>query len=138
MKTKMNVKLLCEIKREILKRPTQFNMDWWFQDTSAIGKAAGGCGIAACIGGWAIAIARTPNRKRVRLDEAHEASSGSPSSDQIRARMLLGLTQEQSNRLFNKHLWPVRYRLNRAKSINGMVRRAVARINMFIKTKGRV
>ena len=55
----VNVKLLRQIKSEILKRPTQFNMDWWFQPDDSKGDDAGGCGTAETAKGAAkLAAAR--------------------------------------------------------------------------------
>lgn len=61
----MNTKLLRRVQKAILAHPDQFEMWLLFQPTlyfnhdplALYTMPAGGCGTAACIGGWAIHLA---------------------------------------------------------------------------------
>ena len=132
----MNIKLLRQIKREILKRPTQFNMNWWFQKRDSLGNRAGGCGTAACIAGWAVAIAGTEKGETIRLAEFSGGSffdTNTPDS----AKSILDISDDHAHRLFDRSNWPMRYLDERANTSMKVAKLAAARIEHFIKTKGR-
>lgn len=109
----MNTRLLHKVQKAILAEPRQFNMDTWFSYFDCEGKPPPGCGTAACIGGWAIALSKNLTPR------------------------VLGLTVGQADRLFVKYLWPTAYRTRRAeRTAKQYARNAAKRIDHFIKTEG--
>ena len=138
----MNIELLRAVKRIILERPSQFNMDWWFSSADSTGMPAGGCGTAACIGGWAYVLTKRPKSKSLKglLDASIYSSiyRNNTVMNNGDFKLLLGLTLEQSERLFAETEWPKRFR---SRCVPGDARKnaklAADRIEHFIKTKGR-
>ncbi len=122
----MNVRLLRRVQRAILKHPDQFNMRWWFHALDATGRPAGGCGTAACIGGWALALSKKLTPMQASRHDLH-------SSDYAN---LLGLTPDQADRLFIDDEWPAKYQLFQCATVKGMARLAARRIDWFIKSNG--
>ncbi len=123
-KLKMNIPLLRKIQRQIVKTPKQFIMAKWFHQDPKIPK----CHTAACIGGWAIALINqeNPEQSRRRFWESDKDSM-------TLASEALGLTCEQSLRLFKSECWPNRF----LEKPDDDARQAVERIDAFIKSKGR-
>lgn len=122
----MNVILLQMVRDKILEEPRQFNMYDWFNSDLPNGEVPANCGTACCIGGWAQTIA-----KEATPEEAWNSTWVSPS-------LLLGLDDKQSNRLFFEANWPKQFRSSDKAGLKLRAKRAAARINLFIKTKGKV
>lgn len=134
----MNVKLLRKVKKHILEEPKRLMMQGWRRKKShdrptvlAVDKDGldenrpfARCGTAACIGGWACIIAKK--------EPEHYG-------DHFRvARKLLELTSLQASRLFAPSLWPGDFMAGTTddgKKKTAQI--AAARIEHFIKTKGR-
>lgn len=136
----MNVRLLRKIAKVIQEKPRQFNMTYWHRNENVAMERIRAwdfksfeslcdipadkqisCDTTHCIAGWAQVLA--PNRK-----------CSIPASED--AQRLLGLTEQQASRLFFADCWPKEFlgtkhiwRMSPAK--------AAARIEHFIKTKGR-
>lgn len=130
----MNVKLLRKVKRQILKEPKQFAMRYLYSEPSA-GDAANkipNCGTAACIAGWTHAIDQNiPPSECEKNKWKLTVSAGE----------LLGIDNEQEDRLFFLEYWPERFSATytRATDKHQWTRRAriaAERIEHFIKTKG--
>lgn len=112
----MNVKLLREIKQQILKEPKLYD-----QDHVTVRKE---CGTAHCIAGWAMMLSRS--------------ISSFPGAS-------LDITTEQYSRLAGRAMmgtcdWPKKYAeaYKKARTPQGRARVAAQRIDCFIKTKGRL
>ena len=122
----MNVKLLRKVQKHIASEPKRFTFDWMHESDAAP------CGTRACIAGWTL-ILGTPGWSNKTIDEidtllARRSKSGfgfytGPASK------LLDINYEQAARLFI--YWPEPF--DELKSADT----AVARIEHFIKTKGR-
>jgi len=119
-KQKINVRLLRRIQKQILKEPRQFIMSRYFAHSQRIPN----CNTAACIAGWAIALKEGITPKAA-------ANSFVPYSD---GQDALGLTINQAERLFLPANWPNRFLLKPSHDPH----QAVARIEAFIKSNGRI
>lgn len=132
----MNVKLLQKVKRAILKRPDQFEMQSWFQSNLYFYddgyRVSGGCGTAACIGGWAQHL--TLKSKTLQQSKLKHVINVIPSPYE-----LLAVTQSQGERLFVDSAWPKKFRYGYRSATEPKERAEIAakRIDHFIKTKGR-
>lgn len=132
----MNIELLLKVKEQILREPRQFNMEHYFftyeegyePDTEE--EKIPNCGTAACIAGWAIAIAYQQNPR--------EANQNLNSYAGPIARDLLELHYMQSERLFHTCDWPKRFKDEYFSANTNQERAEVAarRIDHFIATKG--
>lgn len=141
----MNVRLLRRIQKQILKEPKQFEMHQWFVFQ---GVNVPNCGTTACIGGYAIALStkQTPLEAARHISTKQFGKTKCDLSDRSKqkvettARNLLGLTEEQGDRLFLEPDWPYKYRYNsRGEAIvtpKAKARNAVRRIDLFISTNG--
>lgn len=136
----MNTKLLKQVRDMILKRPRQFDMDDWtashMWDMEARREVRPShCGTAACIGGWAIVLAK--NKQPAWLRNKRNKKHCSIHTSDI-ASDVLGLDREQAVRLFNKGYWPDRYdeAYGNATSFAARAKVAARRINVFIRSKG--
>lgn len=124
----MNTILLNIIKKQILAEPRQFNMGNYFSGILPDGTEPANCGTAACIAGWAMAKASASNPKDARKLDVDRNNH---------AAMLLGITEQQAGRLFYEDEWPKQFQSTSRSGLKLRARRAAARINHFIKTKGR-
>lgn len=135
----MNVKLFRKIQREIKKEPRRFNMEDWV-DVHARGHNAPPCHTTACIAGWATVLSR-PFPKSIksfaakarRLDLMGETYKA-PAQD------ALGITDAQADRLFYVSQWPIKFAQAYDDAYGdpkAQGKIAIARIDHFIKTKGR-
>jgi hypothetical protein len=126
----MNIKLLRQIQKHILKEPSQYD-----QTTVAVHSA---CGTAACIGGWAVILGTKMNVEEINENYISLRA----------AEKLLQLTPLQANRLFadmeqeesfNNAGWPADLwsRYENAKTAKTRAKVGAERIERFIKTKGR-
>lgn len=145
----MNVRLLRRIEREIKKEPRRFNMNDWV-DTNAseslAKKFVPPCNTTACIAGWAtllshkykkddapdLPLPKTFRQKAEHLQEISEYYEGV-------GQQALALTENQALNLFFVDYWPEPYQTEHrfAKTPEGKAKVAIARIEHFIKTKGR-
>jgi len=128
----MNVKLLRKIAKYILAEPKRLYMSSYIhtkeQGAHVIERPFAKCGTVACIAGWACIL----TIKRPPLEIWREFSIGDEAKD------ILGLSTKEAFRLFEPGAWPVEFssgtsddgKLNTAKV-------AIARINHFIRTKGK-
>lgn len=120
MKIKLETKRLLErIKRQIKKEPKQFIMDAYFWSSYRIPN----CGTAACIAGWAVTFGNNFENPKVACEifQGYGEDGG---------RIALGISRRQAVALFNESEWPERFQGSR----NTLAKRAVKRINHFIKT----
>lgn len=136
----MNIPLLKRVKAAILKHPDQFEMAWWFDDVLHLGGLqepvpAGGCGTAACIGGWVCHLSSRHQQIKTTSRQYRHSSS----SVYARARSLLAINDDQAERLFGDSNWPEPYRTRYDNSKTALTRAKVAarRIDHFVKTKGK-
>lgn len=131
----MNVKLLQKVKRAILKAPTQFEMAWWFQASLAYKcwrRKIRGCGTAACIAGWVLHVSGRSKTVQATAEKTFNTMD--------KASGLLKLADDmEASRLFGLRYWPSQFRAGYESSAcpAKRARIAAARINHFIKTKGR-
>ena len=126
----MNTRLLRKVQKAILDHPDQFCMDRWFSDCNSVDQPAGGCGTAACIGGWAVFLS-SKKQKLSFYDDDFDAYG--------LARRALGLSVPQGGRLFSVGSWPAKFNksFHSALTISHAAAVAAARIDHFIKTKGK-
>lgn len=131
----MNVALLKKVRSAILAHPDQFEMKDFFQGSLKLNRRrvpAGGCGTAACIGGWALHL----TTKEKTLAESRIAAHGLwVWTDAAR---VLGISFDEAGALLDVREWPEQFRTryNKAKSVRPRARAAADRISWFIKTKG--
>ena len=123
--------LLEQVKRNILKHPTQFVMHSYFAYEDSIGNTPGGCGTAACIAGWTMHLLKG----NATLEETSGIVEVS-STFQV-ARKALGLTTEQADNLFRVNNWPAQFRrdLELAPTAGRAAKVAAKRIDHFIRTE---
>jgi len=130
-KRTINVALLRKIQKKILDEPGQFQMRTWYSTTDDFhNQVKVNCGTAACIGGWAVTIA-----KKVKPSEYWKTGWDTLAE----AKKLLRITMPMTERLFLEANWPDKFRhaYYDAKTNQGQAQAASARIDHFIKTKGR-
>jgi len=131
--------LLEQVKRNILKHPTQFVMHSYFAYEDSIGNTPGGCGTAACIAGWTVHLWKGKATLEETSGIVEDTSSpfGASSTFQV-ARKALGLTTEQADNLFRVMNWPAQFRcdLKLAPTAGMAAKVAAKRIDHFIRTEG--
>src|SRR5215813_1607233 len=99
----MDVELLREVQQAILKYPSQLRMEEWLSE--AVGAER--CGTAACIGGWVYTLSKpfgqdfgdSPGKAQAYADKVGAYIEGY-------AQERLGITWDQSQRLFYTSDWP--------------------------------
>ncbi len=125
----MNTKLLRKVQRFIKAEPRRLNMyDFGYVTDS---KAGPPYGTVACIGGWAVILSDTSKKSNAQKCEAFVNTYQSSHSQ---ARKALQLTESQAARLFYLDQWPSY--LHEA-YLQDKDQATQARINLFIKSKGR-
>lgn len=127
----MNIKLLRQIKKQILAEPLQFYMQCWLSNVRHDQQKIPNCGTTACIAGWAICIVRKQNPEAARQDYL----SGQFYCSSI-AREFLELDVTQSDLLFLESKWPIKFQRTEKETPLQTAKRAAKRIEHFIKTKG--
>lgn len=147
----INIPLLRKIQKQILKEPKQFDMTNWFTQTESKMRKSGdrffteisqhsripNCGTAACIAGWAVAI-----NNRLNPDQASAWASSEHKNGLYfvgYAAELLGLDDDQGDRLFYEGNWPEEFKFEMGKAYGKASKQAkvaCARIDHFIKTNG--
>ena len=121
----MKIRLLKKVRQAILNEPKQFGMNSWF--------GSGVCGTTACIGGWAIILSGKFESPFAAVKASGYRTLHSPETAEC-----LGLSTQQASRLFYVSSWPERYQYgNQSSSAKSRARNAAARINLFIRTKGK-
>lgn len=124
----MNVKLLRKVKKHILEEPKRFLMRYWLVRKNSGARLPAShagfakCGTAACIAGWTWTLEHPQTPFPGSWDVAD----------------LLGIDRENRFRLFAVDHWPTQFR-NKFKDDGTAesAKVAAARIEHFIKTKGR-
>jgi hypothetical protein len=133
----MNIEGLEKTKAAILAKPVNFDMSTFFDHRSEQALETE-CGTTACIAGFAITVLQGfETVERARLHDRLQASLTAS-----RAANLLGLTYEQSGRLFDEGEWPTKFYDDYIHAVEtddytGMARTAAARIDHFIATEGK-
>lgn len=84
----MNKELLNKISEHILEEPRRLNMNYLFRNVNPISKDAPPCGTVGCIAGWACVLSGVDVELTIDLWS--------------KARSLLGLSMEESERLFTE------------------------------------
>lgn len=131
-----NIRLLRRVQRAIPNHPDQFEMSWWFTERlhfKVQSRPAGGCGTAACIGGWAIHLAGLNGRVRKPLVDTGKYRRKTNSAPM--ARKLLRLSEADGDRLFARSSWPKPFydRYYHATTLRQRAKAAADRIEHFIK-----
>lgn len=133
---KINYRLLRRVQEHIIEEPRRLDMNLiaFRANKDNYGDDAPPCGTAGCIAGWACLLSGTTFEK---------ASTGGWK----RATKLLGLTSSQAATLFAPPAhydngidsWPKKFSMKyiKAKTKRGKANVTVARIEHFIKTKGK-
>lgn len=131
----MNIPLLRKIQKAIREEPRRFDMRDWvmLSDKSP-------CGTSACIAGHAAMIAlKKPPEKSLALAAGRLLDKHNNDNDYYIAQIakdLLLLSSGQANRLFFRSEWPAKFQ-KLTKTPKARAQQAIARINHFIKTKGK-
>mgnify|MGYP001601442776 CR=1 FL=1 len=137
----MNTKLLREVEKEILAEPRRLRMDSWVERVYGKGETMPPCGTTACIAGFAT-ILHKGMPDYVNKDfkaRAWYLLDYAPVNYEGYAMDALQLGSEQAERLFYVSSWPEKF-LAAWEQASTPLRRAevaVARIEHFIKTKGK-
>jgi len=126
----LNVRLLRRVRTQILKEPKQFIMATYFTSkpesySSEIPREVPNCGTTACIGGWALSLAK--DRQPSTFGEGIFGTADA-------AAEVLGLGDTAGD-LFCTSNWPHQYR-NRwfdTEDLDARARIAAERIDAFIK-----
>ncbi len=134
----MNIRLLRKVQKAIKAHPDQFQMRTWYSQFLDIDGgpfvSAGGCGTAACIGGWAIHL----HWRKLEVEKTYQAAKGKPETIYEIAKWILRLSRTQADKLFDGHMWPDDYQgdYEDSKTPEEQAAVAIRRIDHFIKTKG--
>ena len=126
----MNVKLLRKVKDEICKKPSQFNMDWFYNDRDQLGNKPSNCGTALCIAGWGICLSQKINPNDLMFQDGDFFA---------RARKIFDLTQGQAENLFDANNWDWRfdYEFEGAGTMKKKTKIAAEYIDYFIDKYGK-
>jgi hypothetical protein len=127
----MNVKLLRKVKKHILEEPKRLYMSDYIklEGESFIGREYAKCGTAACIAGWTCILS---------LKELEPKKIKHSINENEKAAELLGISGSTAHRLFIPTNWPERFQGGCSDDgTEGTAKLAAARIEHFIKTKGR-
>ena len=124
----MNVRLLRKVAKHILAEPKRLDMET-IADKVEGGRDSPPCGTVGCIAGWACML----------------TGSSVNHADWEKGKRLIDLDSDQAYRLFDYPLgwssdgWPAKFSKPyvAAKAARQRARIAVARIEHFIKTKGK-
>ncbi len=148
----MNVKLLKQIRKDILKYPEQFHMASWFNLIPTVPR----CGTTACIAGWAVTRTLDGDSPRKAIQKlnrlipgcakikGYELDAGADFSSIVTglAMAFLQLEHAQADKLFHVRNWPKDWQekyYGGPLTLSGTKRRAkvtAQRIDFFIKTQG--
>jgi hypothetical protein len=119
----MNVKLLRKIQAAIKAEPRRFVMNNWINRRSRVAP----CGTSACIAGHAVLLSfKLPWKEAAGLRLKEHPS--------IEAMRLLKLSYNEATLLFYESAWPYQFKPGRGTTL---AKHAIARIDHFIRTKGR-
>lgn len=136
----MNVRLLRRVAKHIAAEPNRLVMADWIvlkadsgmdkvKDWGEFSHRFPPCNTTGCIAGWTVLLREKVAKSSFAVSDSQNIS--------CRAQALLGLNGDQSMRLFGA--WPYKFQgpYEKAKSAAKRARIAVARIEHFIKTKGK-
>jgi hypothetical protein len=138
----VNVKLLRDVQKDILRFPERFDMGTWNGQASEDKTL---CGMTCCIGGWAL-VEKGFKVKKVRQVEATEdgkyvyyqpdfVRNGKHVRDtEAAAQKALRLDVDQKEALFYSYNWPAPFRelYDKAETPEAKAAIAAARIEAFI------
>jgi hypothetical protein len=143
----MNVKLLRRVKKHILEEPRRLCMAWYVIKKSEDKKLIAGrpfakCNTAACIAGWTLELNKIEVNPYACIAgwtlELNKIEVNPYESEHIRACKLLDISYDEGLRLFEPSSWPLKFRDGRRDDgTEETAQVAAARIEHFIKTKGR-
>jgi hypothetical protein len=142
--SKLTIRRLRAIKKQILKEPRQFVMRGLFEclhstiDEDGYGvnsrqATVPNCGTAACIAGWACTLYLRPRLNPAIANAITSRSESEPWDD---AKRLLRADENQCQWLFLFEHWPPQFKKHRKEGTAAFARQAAARIEYFIKTNG--
>jgi len=129
------LKLLQKVKAAILKEPKQFVMGNWYKerpDSDMEYDTIPNCGTAACIGGWAVAIAAGVNpREASNIDVDIECQA----IKLLGFEKALPFKNDLTDSLFYTDTWPLEMRRawETTPTTTGRAKLAARRIDQFIK-----
>lgn len=119
---------LREICKAITEHADQFAMRTWFSELLDDNSDPGGCGTAACIGGWAHHLFKANGGTLVESDQAPN----------FNPTVTLGLDHGEAKRLFYQVNWPSRFYWGlKLQTPADRAAIAVERISHFIATEGK-
>lgn len=121
----MNVKLLRQVKQHILDGDMS---DWSYRQNETSGGPK--CGTVGCIAGWAYILGNKFNP-----EEPDTSDKAWREADQS-AIPLLGITDEEADRLFYMSGWPDEFWYEAGEDRALQAQKTAARIDHFIKTEG--
>ncbi len=133
----MNIELLREVQRGILKEPKRYNQGIWTKYNDA-----NHCNTAGCIAGWASAIDLGLLNDADKLKSVYAMKEKSVTA---LAQEALNLTFGEKSKLFYAEDWPIVFwpftafgsgSLHGPKWLQAIV--AAIRIEVFIRSKGRL
>lgn len=136
MKKKINKSLIRKIIKNIEAKPLRLEMG----DYVDLHDGVAPCGTSACIAGWAVIIDRMEKHKIGYQNAAKLANTVATHAEAVR---LLGITGDQSARLFFADEWPTpfsqqfydaSYDETHEQTRRREAKVAVARLNHFLKT----
>lgn len=132
----VNIPMLKKVRAAILKRPRQFEMRSYFATNLYFGfmtepKVPSHCGTAACIAGWALHL--ESDNTTLSQTAKHDCRLGPWEA----AKRLLRINGEEACRLFDVGMWPRTFYVGYSVDPKTRAKAAAARINHFIKTKGK-
>lgn len=128
----MNTRLLRRVAKHIAEEPRRLNMGFLYRPATHFDNdLRPPCGTVGCIAGWALII----GLKATKFDDCFPVVSGK-TVDVTDARKLLKVDNDN---LFFLHYWPVQFKAaySAAHTPAERANATVARIEWFIKTKGR-
>lgn len=135
----MNTRLLNKIKRIFQAEPRRLEMRDFLAFASGLDGPA--CETIGCIAGWAALLNRWKGNQPFKSAAAEAMSlEGEIGSLAVQGQQALRLTDGQANRLFYPDNWPkdLWSEYNKARSAKGRVAATIKRINLFIRTRGKV
>lgn len=111
-------------------------------------KVIPACNVVGCLAGWTVTLTKTDEKSDVPLIDQLEDEGylmihdGEHTWTEVKeaASEILGLNEDEANRLFEPHMWPTdfKYELETLKpGTTKYAKLVVKRVQHFIKTKGR-
>lgn len=110
----MNIELLKRVRDKILADPDSFDVNEW--------HSVHDCQTTMCIAGWACRLVNDTDKRAWFISE--------------HAIKYLGITYNQSKRLFYEDQWPFELQLHGIDNVVERAERAAKRIDRFIESQG--